>query len=124
GLSPSDKSVRLQVGDATGQAAYDGANDPVVALTFARTSGPVPISATAYDAGGVPTRGALYDVAAPAAAFDVQVAALPVGGARSFAADPTAPTSNFAVSGVTPVATVFVRWSDATWVALGDSTLA
>jgi serine protease len=123
GLTPVEKDVWVEVGDARGHAAYDGATDPAFTLTFTQTPDAYPVSATAFDVGGLPTRSALYELAAPAPAFDVQLAALPGGAAVSRAVQPNAPPSGFAVAGATVRATTWMRWNDLRWVAVGDSPL-
>jgi subtilisin family serine protease len=124
GLSPIEKDVWVQVGDARGHAVYDGANDPSFTLTFTTTPDAAPVSATAYDSGGVPTRSALYDLAAPPPSFDIEVSTLQIGAAKSSAVAPSAPSSGFTAAGATLRATTSMRWNDLRWVALGDSPFA
>jgi serine protease len=123
GLSASDHDVYLQVGDAKGHVVYAGGADPAFTLTVTNTVDPVPVSASTFDASGGATRHAVYELDVLAPTFDVQLTALPVGGAQARFVQPTAPTSNFTVAGATVNSAVYVRWNDDTWLDVGESPL-
>jgi serine protease len=123
GLAASDRDVYVQVGDARGHVVYAGGADPAFTLTVTNSAGTVPVSAVAFDSTGVPTRHALYEMAAPVPAFDVQLTALASGGAQSRTVQPSAPTSNFTTAGATASSAAYVRWSGTSWVDVGESPL-
>jgi len=124
GCSAADRDVWLQFGDAKAHAVYDGVNDPTFDLTVTQTPDASPVSAVAYDVGGVATKSALFEIAGPSGHYDVTVAPLSPFLSHSATVQPTAPAANFTAAGATATSTTSLRWNDVRWVSVGDSTLA